>query len=115
MYINTKFNKLKPFFLINIILLTAVITIGSFYPVITGVVISFFGFNDWLALYFTALILFVLYFFEMKSIIINKEILGFILFLFLGPLFWKIDRSDHKPHYSWNNFYIHYFANSNLF
>ena len=89
-----KFNKLKPFFLINIILLTAVITIGSFYPVITGVVISFFGFNDWLALYFTALILFVLYFFEMKSIIINKEILGFILFLFLGPLFWKIDNNS---------------------
>ena len=86
--------KVKLISLINLFLLTFIITVGSFYPAITGIIISFFGFNDWLALYFTALILLVSYFIVKNIFNINKEILVFVLFLFLGPLFWKIDNNS---------------------
>jgi len=89
-----KINRLKFLLLINLFLVTIVITIGSFYPSITGIVISFFGFNDWLALYFTAFILYSLHFLSAKKSIIIKEILSFIFFLCLGPLFWKIDNNS---------------------
>ena len=89
-----KINRLKGLLLINLLLVTIVITIGSFYPSITGIVISFFGFNDWLALYFTAFILYALHFLSTKKFIMNKNILSFIFFLSLGPLFWKIDNNS---------------------
>mgnify|MGYP001036861714 FL=1 len=89
-----KINRLKFLLLINLFLVTIVITIGSFYPYLTGIVISFFGFNDWLALYFTAFILYSLHFLSAKKSIIIKEILSFIFFLCLGPLFWKIDNNS---------------------
>ncbi len=89
-----KTNKLKFVLLINILLITVFITIGSFYPYITGIVISFFGFNDWLALYFTAFLIYFLHFIGKRKFIINIELLGLIFFLILGPLFWKIDNKS---------------------
>tara|TARA_Y100001960_G_scaffold77495_1_gene82880 strand:- start:2442 stop:4523 length:2082 start_codon:yes stop_codon:yes gene_type:complete len=89
-----KFTKFKYYFLLNIIIICLVITVGSFYPVFTGVVISFFGFNDWLAIYYVALMIYVLILVKNINLFINKELLGFILFLFLGPLFWKIDNNS---------------------
>ena len=89
-----KSSKLKFLLLINILLVTVVITIGSFYPYLTGIVISFFGFYDWLALYFTACIIFILHLIGTKKFIINKEILSLIFFLTLGPLFWIVDNNS---------------------
>jgi hypothetical protein len=89
-----KINKLKIILLINLLLITACIFIGSFYPFITGILISFFGFNDWLALYFTAFLIYFLNFLVKRNFIINIELLGLILFLILGPLFWKIDNNS---------------------
>ena len=89
-----KTNKIKLLFFINLLLIVLVITIGSFFPVITGIVISFFGFNDWLALYFTAFIISVMHLLETINLKINKHTLAFILFLFLGPLFWIIDNNS---------------------
>ncbi|MBJ85005.1 MAG: hypothetical protein CMJ11_00120 [Pelagibacterales bacterium] len=89
-----KFTKFKYYFLLNIIIICLVITVGSFYPVFTGVVISFFGFNDWLAIYYVALMIYLLILVKNINLFINKELLGFILFLFLGPLFWKIDNNS---------------------
>jgi len=92
-YIIKKY-KISFLLLINFFLLLIVITVGSFYPAITGVVISFFGFNDWLALYFSAFAIYLIYFIETKNIRVNKSLLGFIIFLLLGPLFWKIDNNS---------------------
>jgi len=85
--------KILFWFLINFLILISLITIGSFYPVITGIVISFFGFNDWLALYFSAFAILIILFVETRNIKINKNGLGFVIFLLLGPFFWKIDNN----------------------
>ena len=87
-------SRLKIILLINTLLVVLVITIGSFYPVITGVVISFFGFNDWLAIYFTALCIAVTYFLTVLKIKGNKDFISLLFFLLLGPLFWKIDNNS---------------------
>ena len=89
-----KTNKIKLLFFINLFLIILVVTIGSFFPVITGIVISFFGFNDWLGLYFTAFIIYLTHLLEITNLKINKHILAFIFFLFLGPLFWIIDNNS---------------------
>ena len=89
-----KTNKIKLLFFINLLLIVLVITIGSFFPVITGIVISFFGFNDWLGLYFTAFIIYLIHLLEITNLKINKKVLGFIFFLLLGPLFWIIDNNS---------------------
>ena len=89
-----KIKNIKFLLLVNLLLVTLVITIGSFYPTITGVVISFFGFNDWMGIYFTAFILYTLHVLGTKKLIINRQILSFIFFLCLGPLFWKIDNNS---------------------
>ena len=88
------FYKLKFILLINLLLITLFIAVGSFYPVITGVVISFFGFNDWLGLYFAAFFLFTIHILGKIYSLRNKEILSFVFFLFLGPLFWIIDNNS---------------------
>jgi hypothetical protein len=94
-----KINKVKFFLLINFLCVTLAITIGSFYPSITGIVISFFGFYDWLALYYVSFMICALHLLEikkhlLKKIIINKEILSFLFFLTLGPLFWQIENNS---------------------
>ena len=89
-----KTNKIKLLFFINLFLIILVVTIGSFFPVITGIVISFFGFNDWLGLYFIAFIIYLTHLLEITNLKINKQILGFIFFLLLGPLFWIIDNNS---------------------
>ena len=89
-----KTTKIKLLFFINLLLIVLVITIGSFFPVITGIVISFFGFNDWLGLYFIAFIIFLTYLLEITNLKINKQILGLLFFLLLGPLFWLIDNNS---------------------
>jgi len=86
--------KISFLLLINFFILIIVITVGSFYPAITGIVISFFGFNDWLALYFSAFTIYLIYYIESKNIRINKSLVAFIIFLLLGPLFWKIDNNS---------------------
>jgi len=92
-YIIKKY-KISFLLLINFFILIIVITVGSFYPAITGIVISFFGFNDWLALYLSAFTIYSIYYIESKNIRINKSLLAFIIFLLLGPLFWKIDNNS---------------------
>jgi len=92
-YIIKKY-KISFLLLINFFILVIVITVGSFYPAITGIVISFFGFNDWLALYFSAFTIYLIYFIDSKNNSISKSFLGFIIFLLLGPLFWKIDNNS---------------------
>ena len=87
-------NRLKIILFINIFLVVLVISVGSFYPVITGVVISFFGFNDWLAMYFSALFIAITYFLAVIKIKGNKDVIGLLFFLILGPLFWKIDNNS---------------------
>ena len=87
-------NRLKIILFINIFLFVLVISVGSFYPVITGVVISFFGFNDWLAIYFTASCIAVTYFLTVLKIKGNKDFISLLFFLLLGPLFWKIDNNS---------------------
>lgn len=89
-----KTNKIKLIFFINLLIVLIVITVGSFFPVITGIVISFFGFNDWLGLYFTAFIIYLIHLLEITNLKINKKVLGFIFFLLLGPLFWIIDNNS---------------------
>jgi len=89
-----KTNKIKLLFFINLLIVLIVITVGSFFPVITGIVISFFGFNDWLGLYFTAFIIYLIHLLEITNLKINKKVLGFIFFLLLGPLFWIIDNNS---------------------
>ena len=89
-----KNNRLRLLLFINFCLVILLVTIGSFYPLITGVQISFFGFNDWLALYFTTFIIFIISFLELYNFKIKKELLYFIAFLVLGPLFWKIDNNS---------------------
>ena len=89
-----RINKIKILIFINLFLVTSVVSIGSFFPTITGIVISFFGFNDWLALYFTSFILLLMYIIEIYSFKIKKELLGLIIFFILGPLFWKIDNNS---------------------
>ena len=89
-----KTNKIKLLFFINLLTVLIVITVGSFFPVITGIVISFFGFNDWLGLYFTAFIIYLIHLLEITNLKINKKVLGFIFFLLLGPLFWIIDNNS---------------------
>lgn len=90
----TKTNIIKLFFIINFLLITLVISIGSFYPTITGIVISFFGFNDWLAIYFTAFFLSLIYLFDVYKLKVKKEFISLIVFFILGPLFWKIDNNS---------------------
>ena len=87
-------SRLKTILFLNLLLLVLSVSIGSFYPVITGIVISFFGFNDWLAMYFTALFIAVMYFLTTIRINFNKDFIGLLLFLILGPLFWKIDNNS---------------------
>ncbi|MDB9971941.1 hypothetical protein OAE09_04710 [Alphaproteobacteria bacterium] len=87
-------NRLKIILFINIFLIVLVVSVGSFYPLITGVVISFFGFNDWLAMYFTALCIAVIYFLTVLKIKGNKDFISLLFFLLLGPLFWKIDNNS---------------------
>ena len=87
-------SRLKIILFINIFLVIMAVSIGSFYPVITGIVISFFGFNDWLAMYFTALFIAVMYFLTILKIKGNKDFISFLFFLLLGPLFWKIDNNS---------------------
>ncbi|MDB9761445.1 hypothetical protein OAC06_01390 [Alphaproteobacteria bacterium] len=89
-----KTNKIKVLFFINLLLIVLVITIGSFYPVITGIVISFFGFNDWLGLYYIAFIIYLTHLLEISNFKITKQILGFLFFLFLGPFFWIIENNS---------------------
>ena len=89
-----KINKLNFILFINFLLVTLSISIGSFYTAITGVIISFFGFNDWLAIYFTLLILYFFNVIDKLKFLFNKNILGFIFFLILGPLFWIIDNNS---------------------
>ena len=89
-----KIFKIKFIFFINLLLVTSVVSIGSFFPTITGIVVSFFGFNDWLALYFTSFALITIYFIEMYNFKIKKEVLGFFIFFILGPLFWLIDNNS---------------------
>ena len=89
---NNKICKLVLFF--NFLLITLTVSIGSFYPTITGIVISFFGFNDWLAFYFTVFFLSLIYVTDAIKLKIKKEILGFLIFLLLGFLFWKIDNNS---------------------
>ncbi|MFL2683852.1 MAG: hypothetical protein ACJ0G9_09150 [Alphaproteobacteria bacterium] len=79
---------------VNFLFITLVITIGSFYPKITGIVISFFGFNDWLAIYFTAFILLVLYLIDTYNFKIKKDFFSLLIFFILGPLFIKIDNNS---------------------
>ncbi len=79
-----KNNRLRLLLFINFFLVILLVTIGSFYPLITGVIISFFGFNDWLALYFTTFIIFIISFIESYNFKIKKELLYFIAFLFFG-------------------------------
>ena len=62
-----KTNKIKLLFFINLLLIVIVTTIGSFFPVITGIVISFFGFNDWLGLYFIAFIIYLTHLLEITN------------------------------------------------
>ena len=92
-YINTIF-KIKFFILVNLLFVTLVVSIGSFFPTITGIIVSFFGFNDWLALYFTSFVLLTMYFINLYNFKVKKEILGLIIFSVLGPLFWKIDNNS---------------------
>ena len=87
-------SRLKTILFLNLLLLVLSVSIGSFYPVITGIVISFFGFNDWLAMYFTALFIAVMYFLTTIRINFNKDFIGLLFFLILGPLFWKIDNNS---------------------
>jgi len=93
-FIVIQINRLKIILFINIFLVVLVVSVGSFYPVITGVVISFFGFNDWLAMYFSALFIAVMYFLAFIKIKGNINIIGLLFFLILGPLFWKIDNNS---------------------
>jgi len=86
-------NKWKIILLLNVFLITFVISIGSFYPDITGIVFSFFGFYDWLALYFSACLIFIIYFLNFNKSYLNTDVLGLIFFLVLGPFFWIIENN----------------------
>ena len=92
--IANQFTVLKYVLFINLIVITIVTTIGSFYPIITGVVISFFGFNEWLAIYYTISSLALIYFINSKIKFYSKDLFCFIIFLLLVPLFWKIDNNS---------------------
>tara|TARA_B100000686_G_scaffold149590_1_gene156865 strand:- start:27705 stop:29768 length:2064 start_codon:yes stop_codon:yes gene_type:complete len=87
-------DKWKYILLFNLFIVVLVISIGSFYPVITGVEISFFGFNDWLALYYTSLFIFIYYVIGLKKNFPYFDIYSLILFFLLGPLFWIIDNNS---------------------
>ena len=91
-FINNKICKIL--LLLNFLLITLSVSIGTFYPMITGIVISFFVFMDWLAFYFTLSCLALIYLIEHIKLNIKKEILGFFIFLILGFLFWKIDNNS---------------------
>ena len=80
--------------LLNLFLVVLAVTIGSFYPAITGVVISFFGFNDWLSLYFVSFFLILFYVIHKNFTTSFKEIVKLFLFSLLGPLFWIIDNNS---------------------
>ena len=69
----------------NVFIVVLVITIGSFYPVITGVEISFFGFNDWLALYYTSFFIFIYYIIGLKKNFPYFDIYSLILINSLIP------------------------------
>ena len=73
-------NRLKIILFSNLFLVVLVVLIGSFYPYVTGVVISFFFFNDWLAMYFTALFIAVMYFLPLLKIKVNKDFIGLFFF-----------------------------------
>ena len=79
--------------LFNLLLVVIVVTVGSFYPSLTGVVISFFGFNDWLALYYTSLFIFIYYYIEIYKFA-YQSLIKILIFLVLGPLFWIIDNNS---------------------
>jgi len=87
-------NKLHFILFINFLVVIIIISIGSFFPTIKGVTMSFFGFNDWLAIYFTALLIYFLNVIDKLNLLFNKNILGFIFFITLGPLFWIIDNNS---------------------
>ena len=84
----------KSLIFLNCLLIMLTITIGTFYPTITGIVISFFGFNDWLAFYFTIFFLSLIYIVDFINIKVKKEILNFLIFLILGFVFWKINNNS---------------------
>ncbi|MBR48660.1 MAG: hypothetical protein CL734_00325, partial [Chloroflexi bacterium] len=79
--------------LLNLLFVVIVVTVGSFYPALTGVVISFFGFNDWLALYYTSLFIFIYFYIETYKFP-YQSLLKVLIFLVLGPLFWVIDNNS---------------------
>ena len=91
--LNTNKNWVYGLFL-NLFLVVLIITIGSFYPSITGIVISFFGFNDWLALYFVSFIILFFILTNDNNFLKYKKLLQFFSFLCLGPLFWIIDNNS---------------------
>ncbi len=88
-------NDLWKFILfINLFLVVLLVTIGSFFPLITGIQISFFGFNDWLAIYYTSFFIFLFYVYKLKINFVYKNFIALLIYLFLGPLFWKIENNS---------------------
>ena len=83
----------KLIFFINLLFVVISITVGSFYPTLTGVIISFFGFNDWIALYYASLFIFIYYLCTLYKIP-YQSLIQLLLYLALGPLFWIIDNNS---------------------